>query len=127
MLDVHDLRVGNILALIGEEFIAPTQIVAIDESGLVHLEGMDSPESIENMVGVPVPPTFFIEKKSLIDKLGGMGLIVSPLGLLGSVNHAVRVEFKGATIKDCSFIHELQNMLIDLVKTDPFINLNLMG
>ena len=120
MLNVHDLRVGNILALIGEEFIAPTPIVAIDESGLIHLEGMDSPESIENMAGVPIPPDFFIEKEALIGQMQMLGLVISPFRSLAISDSAVQVGFNGTFIKVCSFIHELQNIMLDLMGIDPF-------
>ena len=120
MLYVHDLRVGNILALIGEETIASSPVVAIDEIGLVHLEGMDYPENIENMVGVPFRSGFFVEKTEVINSAQKLGLVILPFMNSESIIHSVKIEFHGTFIKECFFIHELQNTMIDLVGIDPY-------
>jgi len=120
MLDVHDLRVGNILALIGEEMIASAPVVAIDEVGLVHLEGMDYPENIENMVGVPFHSGFFVEKADVVNAAQKLGLVILPFMKSESIIHSVNIEFHGTFIKECFFIHELQNTMIDLVGIDPY-------
>ena len=120
MLDVHDLRVGNILALIGEEMIASAPVVAIDEIGLIHLEGMDYPENIENMVGVPFHLGFFVEKMEVINAAQKLGIVILPFMKSESIIHSVNIEFHGTFIKECFFIHELQNTMIDLVGIDPY-------
>jgi hypothetical protein len=120
MLDVHDLRVGNILALIGEEMIASAPVVAIDEIGLVHLEGMDYPENIENMVGVPFHLGFFVEKTEVVNSAQKSGMVILPFMKSESIIHSVNIEFHGTFIKECFFIHELQNTMIDLIGIDPY-------
>ena len=120
MLDVHDLRVGNILALIGEEMIGSSPIVAIDEIGLVHLEGMEYPENIDNMVGVPFQSAFFLEKADVVNSALKMGMLILPLLKSNDIIHSVKIEFHGILIKECFFIHELQNTMIDLIGIDPY-------
>ena len=120
MLDVRDLRVGNILALIGEEMTTPSPIVAIDEIGLVHLEGMDYPENIDNMVGVPFQPGFLVERSQVVNSARKLGMFISPLVKGDNIIHSVNVEFHGTFIKECFFIHELQNTMIDLIGIDPY-------
>ena len=120
MLDVHDLRVGNILALIGDEMIASSPIVAIDEIGLVHLEGMEYPENIDNMVGVPFQPGFFLEKADIVNSARKLGMLISQFLKSGDIIYSVNIEFHGTFIKACFFIHELQNTMIDLIGIDPY-------
>ena len=120
MLDVRDLWVGNILALIGEEMTTPSPIVAIDEIGLVHLEGMDYPENIDNMVGVPFQPGFLVERSQIMSSARKLGMLISPMLKGDDIIHSVNIEFHGTFIKECFFIHELQNTMIDLIGIDPY-------
>jgi len=120
MLDVHDLLVGNILALIGEEMIGSSPIVAIDEIGLVHLEGMEYPENIDNMVGVPFQSSFFLEKADVVNSALKMGMLILPFLKSNDIIHSVNIVFHGILIKECFFIHELQNTMIDLIGIDPY-------
>lgn len=120
MLDVHDLRVGNILALIGEEMIASSAIGAIDEIGLIHLEGMEYPENLDNMVGVPFHFGFFIEKADVVNTALKLGMLIFPVLKNEDIIYSVNIEFRGTFIKACFFIHELQNIMIDLIGIDPY-------
>ncbi len=120
MIEVHDIRIGNILSLIDEEEIDPSKVVSIDEIGLVQLESTEYPENIENIVGVAIPSGFFAEKEKLLNHLRILGFIISPFQVGENRINFVGIEFKGAFIKACFFIHELQNIMIDLVGIDPY-------
>lgn len=120
MIEVHDIRIGNILSLIDEEEIDPSKIVSIDEIGLVQLENTEYPENIENIVGVRIPSGFFSEKEKMLNQLRTLGFIISPFQIGENRINFVGIEFKGTFIKACFFIHELQNTMIDLIGIDPY-------
>jgi hypothetical protein len=120
MIEVHNIRIGNILSLIDEEEVDPSKVVSIDEIGLVQLESTDYPENVENIVGVTIPLEFFTEKEKLLDQLCRLGFVISPFQIGGNRIKFVGIEFKGTFIKACFFIHELQNTMIDLAGIDPY-------
>jgi hypothetical protein len=120
MIEVHEIRIGNILSLIDEEEIDPSKVVSIDEIGLVQLESTEYPENIENIVGVTIPPSFFVKQEKLLNQLRTLGFIISPLQIGEEGINFVGIEFKGVLIKACFFIHELQNIMIDLIGIDPY-------
>ena len=120
MIKVHQIRIGNILCLIDEEKTDPSKVVSVDENGLVQLESTEYPESIENIVGVPIPSGFFAENGNLLNELRTLGFTISPYQVGENRISFVGIEFKDAIIKACFFIHELQNTLIDLTGIDPY-------
>jgi hypothetical protein len=120
MIQVHEIRIGNILSLIDEEEVDPSKVVSIDEVGLVQLENTEYPENVDNIVGVRIPPGFFAEKEKLLNQLRTLGFTISPLQIGENWINFVGIEFKGAFIKACFFIHELQNTMIDLTGIDPY-------
>jgi len=120
MIEVQEIRIGNILCLIDEEKPDPSRVVSVDEIGLVQLENTEYPESIENIVGVPIPSDFFAERENLLNELRTLGFTISLYQVGDNKISFVGIEFKDAFIKACFFIHELQNTLIDLTGIDPF-------
>jgi hypothetical protein len=120
MIEIHEIRIGNILSLIDEEEIDSSKVVSIDEIGLVQLENTEYPENIENIVGVTIPSGFFAEKEKLLNQFRTLGFIISPFQIGENKINFVGIEFKGAFIKACFFIHELQNTMIDLTGIDPY-------
>lgn len=120
MVEVYDIRIGNILCLIDEEELDPSKVVSIDEIGLVQLESTEYPENIENIVGVTIPSGFFAEKEKLLSQLRTLGIIISPFQIGENSIKFVGIEINGTFIKACFFIHELQNTMIDLIGIDPY-------
>jgi hypothetical protein len=120
MIDMRDLRVGSILALIGEEYQSASPVIAIDEIGLVHLDGLVNPESIENMVGVPFTKQFFTDHARALNKSLGAGMAISFAFSYFNNFPSARVEMNGALIKNCTFIHELQNLMWDFTEIDLY-------
>lgn len=120
MIEVYDIRIGNILCLIDEKERDPSKVVSIDEIGLVQLESTEYPENIENIVGVSIPSSFFAEKQRLLNQLRILGVIISPFQIGENEIKFVGIELNGTFIKACFFIHELQNIMIDLIGIDPY-------
>jgi hypothetical protein len=120
MIEVQEVRIGNILCLIDEEKEDPSKVVSVDENGLVQLENTEYPESIDNIVGVPIPSGFFAEKENLLNELLTLGFTLSPFHIEDNNINFVGIIFKDTFIKACFYIHELQNTLIDLTGIDPY-------
>ena len=120
MLTVNELRIGNILSVIDEEKLDPSKVVSLDEVGLVQLESTAYPENIENIVGVPIPLVFFNENEKIIEEVRAFGVIILPFKRRHHPVNSVHVKFYGRLIKACIYIHELQNIMIELLGIDPW-------
>ena len=115
MVSLNEIRVGSILAIIDDEKTTASFVVAVDEFGLVHLDGMDGPESIENMVGVKIDREFLCHNRTRLDKAKEAGLQISESQIDLDAGVTVQLEFNGAFIKSCDYAHQLQNILFDLL------------
>ena len=113
-----DLRIGNIVSVCYEDIVIPDTVLVL-EPGVVHLSNRKNPDSDRDIVGVPLQEEwlrkFNFKYNSHSDEWKFDEIIIKKIQR-GNVNIWL-VQSKTLQLK-IAFVHQLQDLLHVLVKSD---------
>ncbi|MDQ2719404.1 MAG: hypothetical protein M3Z26_06525 [Bacteroidota bacterium] len=113
-----DLRIGNFAAVCYEDIFIPDQVIIL-EPGVVHLSKRIYPDSDRDIVGVPLQEDwlrkFHFNYNSIFDSWEFKDILIKKLP--NESENCWMLQSNSGHLK-ISFVHELQNLLHVLAKSN---------